>query len=297
MRCQKKEPKILVRMARKSDREDVFAFCARTWYWGDYISDVWDDWLKQKNGRVFVATLDGKPVGITHLEIDGSDGAWLSGARTDRNYRRLGVATTANLRAMKYAKEKGATVARLCTRGDNRRAQAVLEKLGFRPRTTFSIQVLKKPLAGESRNARWATEADSKSSWNLLCSSKMYHASAGMYTVADHYHVLTEEVFLEFVRRHRAILHEDEEGQVDGTMLVDDAIGAERGENSIQTCYVDGTAEAVCEMAAFLRSHCRALGIDKIYAFAPLCEHVIAAFEKQGFKPPGSTEIVYEKML
>jgi len=65
--------RIFVRKARSSDRETVFRFCEKTWSWGDYIPKVWDKWLKQRNGGVFVATINGMPVGISHLSVDKPD--------------------------------------------------------------------------------------------------------------------------------------------------------------------------------------------------------------------------------
>jgi len=48
----------------------VFKFCRKTWSWGDYIPKVWDKWLQEKSGVVYVATIDKVPVGISHLAID-----------------------------------------------------------------------------------------------------------------------------------------------------------------------------------------------------------------------------------
>jgi hypothetical protein len=82
MQNQYEKAKISVRKARNSDREAVFKFCEKTWSWGDFIPKVWDKWLKEKNSRVFVATINGVPVGISHLSIDKPHEVWLSGEQT-----------------------------------------------------------------------------------------------------------------------------------------------------------------------------------------------------------------------
>jgi hypothetical protein len=74
--------RILVRKARSSDRVAVFRFCEKTWSWGDYVPKVWDKWLKERNGGIFVATVDSVPVGISHLSVDRQYEVWLSAART-----------------------------------------------------------------------------------------------------------------------------------------------------------------------------------------------------------------------
>src|SRR6266496_3284069 len=54
-----------IRFARPEDRDPVLAFCNETWSWGDYITNVWDDWLQNPAGQLFVATMDGQPVGTS----------------------------------------------------------------------------------------------------------------------------------------------------------------------------------------------------------------------------------------
>jgi len=61
--------KIVVRKARSSDSDAVFKFCEKTWDWGDYVPRVWNHWLEEKDGRIFVATINDIPVGISHVKI------------------------------------------------------------------------------------------------------------------------------------------------------------------------------------------------------------------------------------
>jgi len=105
----------------------VFRFCEKTWSWGDYVPKVWDRWLKEENGRVFVATINGIPIGISHLSIDKPHEVWLSGARTDSNYRRMGVATAITRRCLEYGKKKGTQIVRLVTGSDNVAAKAGIQ--------------------------------------------------------------------------------------------------------------------------------------------------------------------------
>src|SRR5258708_21232622 len=72
---------IEIRPARPEDREAVLAFSAHTWEWGDYIEYVWDEWLHDPQGMLFVATSDGQPVGIGHMRMLTKTEAWLEGLR------------------------------------------------------------------------------------------------------------------------------------------------------------------------------------------------------------------------
>lgn len=270
----------------------------KTWSWGDYIPEVWDKWLKEKSGRVFIATIDGVPVGITHLSIDKPHEVWLGGARTDPNYRRMGVATAITQKCLDYAKRKGAKVARLVTESGNIAAQAVIKKLGFKPTAEF-VEMTTENIAEEenSTNSKWAEETETDAALNYLQTSESYRKAAGLYTTLFHWFSLEKHDLKRFVEQRKAILHLSERGEIDGLTLIDDATAREWHENTMQTCIMDGDYNAVFDMIKFLKSHCHALDVKKIYGFT--CNHkpITTALEKLGFEQPDSIEIIYEKKI
>jgi len=297
MENRKLDSKIYVRKARPSDRETVFKFCEKTWSWGDYIPKVWDKWLKEKNGRVFVATIDRVPVGISHLSIDKPHEVWLGGARTDPNYRRIGVATAITKKCLEYAKQKAAKVARLVTESDNIAAQTVAQKLGFKPISEFTEMTTEKIKEENSKNSKWAEKTDTNAIRDYLQTSETYRKAAGLYTVIFHWFSLEKEDLKRFIEQRKAILHLSAKGEIDGLTLIDDATAREWHENTMQTCMIDGNYNATFDMIKFFKSHCHALGVKKIYGFT--CNHkpITTALEKLGFEQPDSIEIIYEKKI
>jgi RimJ/RimL family protein N-acetyltransferase len=286
-----------VRKARSSDREAVFRFCEKTWSWGDYVPKVWDKWLKERDGGVFVATINGVPVGISHLSLDKPGEVWLSAARTDPNYRRMGVATAITRKFLEYAKKKGAKTARLVTGSNNKAAQAVVEKLGFKQIAEFVEMVTEDVKDERSEKSRWAEKGETEEIWNCLQNSKTYHRAAGLYTVLFHWFSLEKAALKRFLEEQKAIVHENERGELNGLTLIDDAPARAWHEDTIQTCYIDGDYNAVLDMIRFLKSHCYDLGIQKIYGFTPNHKPITTALEKLGFEPPDSVDMVYEKRL
>jgi len=297
MKNSKSKQKIHVRKAHASDREAVFKFCRKTWSWGDYIPKVWDKWLKEKSGGVFIATIDHVPVGITHLSLDKPHEIWLSGARTDPNYRRMGVATAITKKCLEYAKRKGAKVARLTTESDNIAAQAAIKKLGFKPISEFVEMTTEKIARENGKNSKWTEKTDTNALWNYLQTSEIYCKAAGLYTVLFHWFSLEKEDLKRFVEQQKAIMHLSKSSKIDGIMLIDDITAQEWHENTIQTCYIDGNFNAISDMIRFLKSHCHTLGIKKIYGFT--CNHksIITALEKLGFEREETSEIIYEKKI
>jgi ribosomal protein S18 acetylase RimI-like enzyme len=290
-------PNISVRKAQGSDREAVFKFCEKTWSWGDYVQKVWDKWLKQKDGRLFVATIKGVPVGISHVSIDKPHEVWLRGARTDPDYRRKGVATAITRKCLEYAKTKGAKVARLITESDNKAAQAVLQKLEFKKVSEFVNMKNERVTTEKAQASEWATKNDMETLWNHLQSSETYSKAAGLYTTLYHWFSLEKEDLARFLEQQKAILHKNKKGKTDGLTLIEDATAREWHENTIQTCYIDGNHNAALDMTKFLKTHCKNINVEKIYGFT--CNHkpVTSALEKLGFKPPNSIELVYERKI
>jgi len=297
MENRKLDSKIYVRKARPSDRDAVFKFCMKTWSWGDYIPKVWDKWLKEKNGRVFVATINGVPIGISYLSIDKPHEVWLGGARTDPNYRRMGVATAITKKCLEYAKRKTAKVARLVTESDNIAAQAVAQKLGFKPIAEFVEMTTENITDENSKKSRWAEKTETEALWDYIQTSETYRKAAGLYTVLFHWFSLEKHDLKRFVKQRKAILHLSERGEIDGLTLIDDTTAREWHENTMQTCMINGDYNAVFDMIKFLKNHCHALDVKKIYGFT--CNHkpITTALEKISFEQPDSIEIIYEKKI
>src|SRR5215472_21121 len=87
---------VRVRPALQSDKAPVLEFCRHTWRGGDYIPEVWDDWMKERNGRLLVATARNVPIGIAHAYLQTRSDAWMEGVRVNPDYRGHGVAGRLN---------------------------------------------------------------------------------------------------------------------------------------------------------------------------------------------------------
>lgn len=121
-----------VRPSRAEDREAVLAFCAHTWSGGDYIEDVWEDWLHDERGALLVAVSQERPIGLIHVGMCSDDEAWIEGIRVDPAQRRQGVGRVLVSRALVVARERGAKVARLLTDHNNTASQGLVAGFGFR---------------------------------------------------------------------------------------------------------------------------------------------------------------------
>lgn len=147
-----------VRPARAEDKEPIVAFCQNTFSWGDYIGYVWDRWLDDPHGRLFVGAVNGKPVGVLHVVLI-DEVAWMEGMRVDPEFRRLGIGKAVDAVARAWARESGAKMVQLATAMHNTTAQKTLDAEGYSRVAAFKEWTANAQVAAVPE-PRMATEED-----------------------------------------------------------------------------------------------------------------------------------------
>ncbi|THE66223.1 GNAT family N-acetyltransferase [Salinadaptatus halalkaliphilus] len=131
-----------IRRATHDDYEAVRAFTSDIWAdrGGDYIPDVYHDWLEdpdETGKKTFLAEVDGEAAGIVQAVMLSSDEAWFHGMRVASQYRRQGVSTRLNEATFEWAREQGATVGRVMIFSWNTPSLGMARASGFEPITSF----------------------------------------------------------------------------------------------------------------------------------------------------------------
>ena len=288
--------KFVVREAQESDKDAVLRFSQNTFEHGDYIANVWDLWFVDPKGKIFVAALEGIPIGMVHVEIAKKGEAWLEGARVAVEFRRRGVASSLNSACFEWATRRGAKVARLVTNSTNLTAQKALSKMEFECVSDWTRMQFDGCQLEISRDARFAEESDIEMTWRFLKSSEDFKTSAGLFVIMFRWMSLDRAELERFVRRGMAIIHE-RKNRADGLILFDDTIKQAWQRNSIQTCYVGGSTGAVLSMSRFLKGNLYNDGVASIYGAMCKRRHLTSAFAKVGFRTNPRSHLVYEKRL
>jgi len=122
-----------IRAAQPRDKRAVRTLCARIWS-DDYIPDRFDEWVRDRRGRFWVAVEDGRIIGIAKLTLTVEHEAWLHGLRVDPRHRRKGVGTALLEHRLERARRLGGRVARLDTQEDNTAVRRMMRRFGFRLR-------------------------------------------------------------------------------------------------------------------------------------------------------------------
>lgn len=127
-----------VRAAREEDLADIVAWTTATFEWGDYVPDRLPSWLSDPDSVVLVAVDESdRPRALCHaVMLSGYEG-WLEAARVHPAHRRGGLGTALNRAGADWLAGRGARVVRLAIDAANSSARSQVEKLGYRPVSTW----------------------------------------------------------------------------------------------------------------------------------------------------------------
>ena len=132
------EPK--VRLVRKSDKEAILAFCQKLPNnQKDYIPLVWDKWICDPSGHIFVVTIDDIPVAMERVVRMSDSEAWKEGLRVAPRYRGLGISKILEFHINQYLIETNISTLRCCVYFKNKIMNTSLSKRGWVKVNRYSL--------------------------------------------------------------------------------------------------------------------------------------------------------------
>lgn len=292
-------PNMEIRVARQEDREAILAFCANTWEWGDYIEYVWDEWLDKPEGVLFVATVDGQPVGIAHIRMLNKTDAWLEGMRVDPAYRHHGLATALHNATLLEAMRRGATSARLITESTNTASISLTERSFFLQVGAFAlfkavpVTTLTKREYG-LETAQLATKEDINDIIDYLNVSNIFPAIGGLYYASFTAYIISADLLEAKVSARQVYILRRWE-RLDGLAIAERRSGHQGSQLSIG--YIDGTTESISLIAYDLRRKAADMGLESVSAYVPDLMMVRDAFVGAEYEPDGKVFYTYERGL
>lgn len=168
-----------LRDALPADRQAIMDFCRSTWPdYGDYIPRVWPRWIADTAGRLIVAQLAGRPVGIGKITQFSPGEVWLEGLRVDPRYRRQGVARAINREVLRTVSRMKPRAVRFCTGMTNRATRRMAEKHGFRVAARLRYY-WQKARRAEVRGA-FARKQDIEVVYDFILNSRFLRLTSGL---------------------------------------------------------------------------------------------------------------------
>ncbi len=288
-----------IRLARAEDRDAVLAFCINTWEWGDYIEYVWDEWLHDPQGAMFVATVDEQPVGLAHMRMVSANEAWLEGMRVDPNFRQRGLSKALSEAMMTEAMNRGATTARLATESTNIASITLAEHGHMRRIGSFALHNAE-PVTTPSKRQYgmdaplMATEADLDDIIDFLNASSNFPLTGGMYYHSFIGYAITGALLVEKIAAQQVYILRRWQ-RLDGLAIAEPRHGRQGAQLSIG--YIDGTTESISMIAYALRTRVVEMGLETVNAYVPDLMMIRDAFIGAEYEWGGSVFYTYERGL
>ena len=292
-------PQIEIRPARSEDREAVLAFSSHTWDWGDYIEYVWDEWLHDPQGMLFVATSDGQPVGVAHIRMLNKTEAWLEGMRVAPAFRRQGIATALFDAQLLEAMRRGAKTVRSITESTNTTSIRLMEQKFMRLVAAY-VPMHASPVITPSKRQygvetpTLATAADIDDIINYLNVSNVFPAVGGLYYQSFTAFSITSELLTQKISAQQIYILRRWD-RLDGLAIAEP--GAGRRGKYLAIGYIDGTTESISLIAYALRTRFSELDLESVSADVPDLIMVRDAFVGAEYEWDGQVFYTYERSL
>jgi GNAT superfamily N-acetyltransferase len=294
-------PENTIRPARSEDRDAVFAFCQQTWEWGDYIERIWDEWLDDPQGQLFVATSVNsheQPIGIMHLHMVSENDAWAQGLRVDPNYRRQGIARALHETVTIEAMRRGASYLRLTIETDNLPSINLVEQLHMRPIGSYRLYTAP-PLPAQKalprQRPQLATIEELDEIIEYLNTSSIFPLVGGVYYAKWRAQPITAEWLEERIQAQQVYMLRRWE-QIDGLAIAE--MRQENGEQTLSVGYIDGTTiEAISFIAYDLRRRLHEMELDRVHIYAPDMVLAQDAFDGAEYEAGSPIYNTYERGL
>lgn len=284
--------KVLLRDALPEDKQAVIAFCSRTWrHYGDFIPRVWDRWIAEKSGRLIVAEVDGRPVGIAKITDLGQGEIWLEGLRVHRNWRRKGIATRITEEILRTIKRLEPKAVRYCTAASNKVSRRIGEKSGFKILARFRYYWRRS--AKGSIFGHHATSRDLNRIVEFIKNSRFLRLSNGLISEGWILREFNRDLIKRYIDQARVIISL-ENGKISGVGIYPDEIN----EETITLGFVDGWDE---QTIVRLSSNCHRIAYDlklRYCSAAVPTRYFSRLLERCGYKRSSSvTQVVMEYRL
>jgi N-acetylglutamate synthase-like GNAT family acetyltransferase len=295
-----------IRHATKSDKGEVLRFCVNTFEWGDYIDQVWDFWISDRNGVLLVAEHDeeynihGKKrssvIAISHASLcPNNKNVWLEGIRVHPNFRHRYVATQLLNSMISYGKEQGADEASAIVAGKNITSQLMMESNGFAIISKWSyynINKIPKRVDKGKLRSKVVTSEDTETVRNYLKRSAVYKSSGKTYVNSWRWYSLDLSVLENFIKHEKVLVIGND--PIEGLGIIN-----KDSDNNFQIVYLDASNMSVLEeLISFAVNliHREDRTYNRIQIFSPQRKYVSTVMEQVGSERPEQF-LLYKRVL
>ena len=281
---------LIIRPARPDDREAMERICAHTWDWGDYIPEVWDEWLADEDKLMLVAELAGQVVALGQVAFQPAGQAWFEAMRVDPNYRQQGIARQFIERKMEESRKRGAHVVRLGTGGNNVPVHRLMARIGMEQ---VGAYVLRVAAAEGTAGAEGMAGVESpqilgpgqrQEVLTFLRQSRVLAHTGGLFSVGWAWQELLDEALDRFLAAGQVLARLAADGSPEALALVSHEAGDERLWIALADA-VPGQEGALVALIEGIRAYAGQVGAKDAAAMLPALDWLREAFGQAGYGP------------
>lgn len=276
-----------VRPARPADKGPLMSFIKDNWGGHDYIPRMWDEWLKDETGRVFVVEADGVPVGMSRVRFLEDGSAFLEGARVHPEFRGRGLATMLGEKAVRFATDRGVKVFRLVSRSRNKAAHRQIARMNFKESSRVSVY---EPEEGAKftpqEGVRRAGMDELSQVTRLIRRSREFRLGLGVYWNSYEATSLGPSVI-------KRLVSEGAVWTTGGSVAVA-MLGGIRGETWRQVCFLAGTGDGPVKLVRHVFGLKAKAKATRRIVWIPQGSWVIGALRRAGFIRQAS-QVLFER--
>ncbi len=189
----------------------MLALTAQIWDGHDYVPEVWNGWLLDAVGRLIVAELRGRIVGLGKLTCLAPGQWWVEGLRVHPELQGTGIASHMHDYLLRSWEQIGSGVLRLATSAKRLPIHHLCYKTGFRKIAEFSA--FRAPALHEpSDQFSSVTEESIDQALQLAIASPSLALSAGLWDLGWEWAAPTRAYLAQAVERGLAFWWRNQRG-------------------------------------------------------------------------------------
>jgi GNAT superfamily N-acetyltransferase len=272
--------RVSIRPAHPKDRPAIERICAHTWEWGDYIPEVWDDWLADASrggGHALVGEVDGLVVALSKVTLQTPEQVWLEGMRVDADYRQQGIAGQFLEYSLAYAWDLGARVVRLGTSHHNVVVHKLASRAGMHQIGSYSLRQAQ-PLP-DGPQGRFLTLEDRDQVMAFLTGRPLMAYGGGLYSVDWDWQNLSADRVNQFLAQDHIMA----QSAPDGSLAAVATVHPDPEEGVMWIGFAEGELAAVTGLGTAIRARAARLGIDQVQMMVPDLTWLREAFHAAGY--------------
>ncbi len=272
---------IRVRHAKASDKQPLMEFVSKTWGGHDYLPGIWDEWIRDKSGKMFVVLADGRQVGMNRMRFLPEGVGWLEGARIHPKFRGKGLASLLGKSSMNFGAARGTHIFRLTSGTRNAAAQKQIARMGFGEISRFNIYNLKKTAFRQDSSVRRTGIRRLNAIWRFIKSTPEYELGARLYWESFVARNLNKENLARLIEDGRLFETRDKSGL--GAVAIFGRVD-EGSEVWNQMGFLCGDYELCGRMVRHLFRSAAAKLVDENYLFLPKGSALATVMKRMGIR-------------